>query len=563
MMRATITSSDQGDGVRLTGLMRRTAEDAGASAGSSGVERRGSASRVRPWPVHPLLLAAYAVLFLFAENIAEVTFGEIVQPLTQALFGAGAVTLVAALVLRDLRRGALVATALLVGWFAFGHVSGLVAPMGLGQDLQLLGWAAFIALAGVAAVVLRERAVVAVTRGLDLVAGVLVSIAALQVVRHILAQPQPAVAAELPAAGRAARAGRDIYFLVWDRYGSESGRRGLGAGANDLPGWLESRGFIVARHAHANYGRTSMSLAATLNMTTLDEAIASVGPASDEPGPVHELIQAHAVGRFLKERGYRYIHIGSWFAPTRTVGIADENLAMPWGTDFEAKLEATTFKPTLDDLLGVPDPPKHHVLHRRSAQWQLRELDRVVGEDGPKFVLSHILLPHDPYVFDEIGEYPTEEERESRSEGDKYGRQTLFVDDQVRRIVDRLLDAPPDDQPVIVVAGDEGPFPSRYAADKDGFDWATASTTELETKFGILDAFYLPGEAPPGAPAPYPTMSAWNTFRVVLGRYFGADLPLLPDRTYTSRGWKSPYDLADVTERLPAPYGQAPPPAAI
>ena len=344
--------------------------------------------------------------------------------------------------------------------------------------------------------------------------------------------------------------------MVWDRYGSNAGMEGLGAQPSDLGDWLASRGFQVAPAAHANYGRTTMSLAATLNMTTLDEQAARVGPDSNDPDPVHSIIQDHAVGRFLKERGYRYVHIGNWFAPTRTVRIADENLVMPWGSDFEAKLEETTFKPTLDDLMGVTDPPAHHVLHRRTALWQFREFDRVMTEPGPKFVVFHALLPHDPYVFDEIGEYPPLETRETRSEGDKYTRQTIYVNDQVRRIVDQLLDVPADEQPIIVVAGDEGPYPARYAANKETFDWSTATTTELETKYGILDAFYLPGDAPAGAPAPYPTMSSWNTFRVVLARYFGADLPLLPDRTYTSGAWKRPYDLTDVTDRLPPPYGQ-------
>jgi hypothetical protein len=94
-------------------------------------------------------------------------------------------------------------------------------------------------------------------------------------------------------------------------------------------------------------------------------------------------------------------------------------------------------------------------------------------------------------------------------------------------------------------------------AAKETFDWGTATTTELETKYGILDAFYLPGDAPPGAPAPYPTMSSWNTFRVVLPRYFDADLPLLPDWTFTSAAWKRPYDLTDVTDRLPPPYSHS------
>jgi arylsulfatase A-like enzyme len=331
---------------------------------------------------------------------------------------------------------------------------------------------------------------------------------------------------------------------------------GLGAAPSDLPDWLASRGFYVAAAAHANYGRTTMSLASTLNMTTLDEAAARVGPDSYDPNPVYGLIQNHAVGRFLKERGYRYIHIGNWFAPTHTVRLADESLAMPSGSDFETKLEETTFKPTLDDLMGVTDPPAHHILHRRTALWQLREFERVRAQPRPKFVILHILLPHDPYVFDEIGELPDEQSRTTRTEGDKFTRQTTYLNDQIRRIVDELLDVPPDEQPIIVIAADEGPYPARYKAAKETFDWETATTAELETKYGILAAFHLPGDARPGAPAPYPTMSSWNTFRIVLPRYFDAELPLLPDRSFTSAVWKRPYDLTDITDRLPAPYGQ-------
>jgi hypothetical protein len=522
-----------------------------------------SAPKGRPWPIHPLLIAAYAVLFLFAENLAEVTFREVIPPLGRALVGALAVLLVAGLLLRDLRRGAIVATALVAVWFGYGHVADLVTPMGASREVQLAAWAAVLVVAVILALRLRTRWIDALTRGLDAIGVALLAIVGFEVLRYITTRP--ASASEPLVAGQAmssTTAQRDIYFLVWDRYGSDPALEALGAGSNDLSGWLESRGFHVPRAAHANYGRTVMSLAATLNMRPLDAIVERMGPDSDDPTPLQELIQTHAVGRFLKERGYRYVHIGSWFAPTRTVRIADENLAMTDGTSFEAELEETTIKPTLDDLMGVPEPPAHHVLHRTTAFWELEAFDGVVDEPGPKFVLLHILLPHEPYVFDETGGYPSKEARDSRTEGENFARQTVFVNDQIRRIVDRLLDAPSERQPVIVVVGDEGPFPVRYAADQEGFDWASATLDELETKYGILDAFYLPGDAPDGAPAPYDTMSSWNTFRVVLGRYFGADLPLLPDRSYTSRAWSAPYDLTEVTDRLPAPYGRHGPSSA-
>ena len=41
-----------------------------------------------------------------------------------------------------------------------------------------------------------------------------------------------------------------------------------------------------------------------------------------------------------------------------------------------------------------------------------------------------------------------------------------------------------------------------------------------------------------------------NTFRLILARYFGADLALLPDRAYVFRSNQRPYEFHDVTDRL-------------
>jgi hypothetical protein len=46
-----------------------------------------------------------------------------------------------------------------------------------------------------------------------------------------------------------------------------------------------------------------------------------------------------------------------------------------------------------------------------------------------------------------------------------------------------------------------------------------------------------------------PTMTTVNTFRFVFDRYFGADLPLLPDRLYQYRDKSHPYDFTDVSGR--------------
>jgi hypothetical protein len=339
---------------------------------------------------------------------------------------------------------------------------------------------------------------------------------------------------------------------VFDRYGNEEAMLDAAGVENDLPGWLEAQGFTVVRDAHANYGRTTLSLAATLHMTLLDEIATAMGPGSDDATPVHEMLQDHRVGRFLQDHGYRYIHVGSWWAPTKTNRIADENPVLNSQTDFGTLLDDTTLSPTIDELMGAKAPPKHHLLHRAAALFEWNELDRVSREPGPKFVFGHILLPHEPYVFKANGEYSELSEEDSRFLAAGMAAQLSYTNDRIRGLVTQLLSVPEAERPIIIIAADEGPYPERYNRDQMGFDWSQATDEELVTKFGVLQAMYLPGEAPADAPAPYQDMTVINTFPIVLDRYFGADIPLLPDHSFTSRVWARPYDLIDVTDRLRA-----------
>ncbi len=510
-------------------------------------------ARMRPFPFHPMLLAAYPVLFLFSENLAEVAVGETFQPILRAVAVAGAITIVAGLLLRDLRRGALIASAMVIVWFTFGHVMDLVEPMGISRDVQLAVSIAFIVVVALGAIFLRPSAIGRLTTAFDVVSVVLIAMTLINIVPHEMSRGTFAAAPTDAARGprpSAAPGARDIYFLVFDRYGSNEALDDLADAHNDLPDWLDSKGFTVARDAHANYGRTTQSLAATLNLTYLDDVVARMGPDSNDPSPVNEMLQDHKVGRFLQDHGYRYVHIGNWFAPTKTVRIADENPVLTSQTDFGALLDKTTLGPTINEMRGLKDPPSHHLLHRAAGLFDLNELDVVSAEPGPKFVMLHILLPHEPYVFAANGEYSGLSEADSRFSPAGFRDQLAFTNDKIRGIVDRLLDVPEAEQPIIILESDEGPYPDRYNRDQNGFDWATATPEELETKYGVLTAMYLPGDAPAGAPSMYPDMTLINTFPIVLDRYFDAGIPLLPDRSYTSKAWVRPYDLTDVTDRL-------------
>ena len=110
-------------------------------------------------------------------------------------------------------------------------------------------------------------------------------------------------------------------------------------------------------------------------------------------------------------------------------------------------------------------------------------------------------------------------------EGDLYAEQLAFTNDRIREIVEVLLDRPPEERPIIVLSGDEGPFIC------GNIDCVDDTPEAYGIRFGSLRAYYLPGldyEVPADD-------TGVNIFRMLFREYFGADLPDLPNRSYTGR----------------------------
>jgi Sulfatase len=316
--------------------------------------------------------------------------------------------------------------------------------------------------------------------------------------------------------------GRDIVYVVLDRYGGPvtlAERFGFDNGA--FLDSLEDRGFYVADASLCPYQKTAHSLAASLNMTYLDDLL---DPRSLDPadwGPVYGLIRDFRVARFLQDRGYEYAHVGSWWDPTAQNPAADVNVA--FGTEFYA------------DRRGI----------YRATPDQFDAVVESARRPGPTFVFAHINLPHPPYVFDRRGGYVSVDREVSRGRDRSYVEQVRYTNVLVGRMVDRLLAVPEERRPVVVLQADEGPHPLAYEFDPL-FDWWEATDAELREKFFILNAYFLPGvdaELSAG-------VSPVNTFRIIFREYFRADLPLLPDRSFTFRDEQHLYRYREVTDRI-------------
>jgi len=450
-------------------------------------------------------------------------------------------------------------------FLVFGVLADMVAPIWPHEPivraylLVLMLWIVIVSVAFYSASRLNSR-LGAVTEILNIVSATLLVLALLPIVDFVGASGKGSVDS-LPASATAAliapaitdgdRPNRDIYHLVFDRYGSDEALlKGRGIDNSEFTEWLKARGFSVVENARANYERTALSLSSMLSMSLHDSLAATLGPKNRDLGPLYDRITNSTAGTVLQDQGYRYIHSGSWFSPTARSDIADRVLETDFEVSFVSTLVDRSAITGLDALATMATTLSAHGTKGRQADVtaaQFESLATIIEVPGPKYVFAHVLVPHEPYLFLEDGTFDPE--------AATYESQLHYANNQIKELIAPLLALPAEEQPIIILQADEGPYPDRYAVARDDFDWSTATPDELVTKFGVLNAMYLPG---PAGDVPLPDgMSLVNTYPEVLRRYFGADIPDLPDRSYTLANG-APYDQTDITERLGAAFGERP-----
>ncbi len=202
--------------------------------------------------------------------------------------------------------------------------------------------------------------------------------------------------------------------------------------------------------------------------------------------------------------------------------------------------------PAIDRLLGTETPETtFRDRHREGTLFAFRQLHRLQSAPGPKFVFAHVLLPHDPYVFRADGTPIGEAESRTEDEASLYAGQLEYANGQIKAVVDELLSVPEATRPVVILQADEGPLLCRSV------DCPEMTAEYAAIRFGILNALYLPDatEALPEVWTPV------NTFRMLFRESFGADLELLPNRSYTWPDNDHLYDFRDVTELLDGRLG--------
>ena len=521
--------------------------------------RTGSESRRRAIYVYPWLIPAFAVLHYLVNNLFLLRAQEAIVPGAVIMAGVTIVFLGLRVILKSAASAALLTGMLGIGFFSYGHI--FIGPEDHPDSRYLFGLGGPVI--GALALVLRGRSAIphAIGRISNYASCILLVVPLYQIGLGIFAAPdfRPGEVLEEPivideriteAMARIDPSEMpDIYYIILDAYP----RSGSPAtfDNSEFVGDLEDRGFYVDPQARSNYNWTTFSTTSSLNMSYLKDSIyrntiTFLGrPIRDLQ--VNDAMLDHALGRLLTTIGYEYIHVSSGWHLTRTSRNADlvvdftssgpiesrytevdplsgyiyaEN-AIDISNSFMMHFLQTTFvkhidpDPCLDCMVSGP-LNWHHPY--RTLQW-IDYMKAIGSRDSPKFVVAHLVKPHEPYSFDrhgniahtigangEIRFVSWDDDHDPDVDGAFYG-QIAWLNSQLTDIIDAILGTN-DVAPIIVVMSDHGGISGQ------GF------THE------ILAAYHLPRN---GKNAIYPGITSVNVFRVILDYYFNLGIGRVDD----------------------------------
>lgn len=519
--------------------------------------------------IHPFLFALYPVIFLYSFNVHEYPEDTLLVPCVLVFLFAAVVFFVAKLILKRLDIAAIVSSVFIILCLSYGRILESMGKFDLVignieiENKYLVMGGSLILFCLISSFVIRYKKSletankVLTALSLALILFSVYTIIAFEIkTGRLLIQKEKTQIAKIKQVKNKENL-PDIYYFIFDRYaGPGSEKSQYNFDNSKFFAFLKDKGFYLAEGATTNYPKTFLSLGSSLNMEYLDFlTVKTHGGASEDESIVTPLIRNSKVLKFLKSKGYYTVNIGpkTW-GPTSKNSYADKSFiiskgAYPYVDTFTTGFLNTTIAAPLlsqifHDPIDVSEDPNNNE-HRKVVLYEISAVEEAIAIPGPKFVFAHILIPHDPFVFDKDCNPIPEAVVEKHDHVYNYLNQLTCANKKISKLMTDIL-AKSKKPPIIILQSDEGPFPMKsQLPPKQG--WGTAGDASLREKFPILNAYYFPGIKDTLL---YPSITPVNSFRVLFNDYFGQNLPLLPDINYVFQDQENYYKFTDVTNRL-------------
>jgi hypothetical protein len=365
----------------------------------------------------------------------------------------------------------------------------------------------------------------------------------------------------------------DIYYLLFDRYGNkEQLEKNFNFDNSDIYSFLASKGFANRPDASANYPFTMSSVSSTMAMNYFPqfEEMFSKNDNWQTAFPYRSILNDPPIAQELKQNGYQYNQLSSWWDFTR-VGIKadsnpDESFRLRvfgkafYLTDLQRDIvNKSILSPWLKKGVGFGkstalkyDLDRNPRENFEAQMSSLRDIAGRTDKSKPQFSFAHLLAPHPPYVFNADGSWPSydgEANDNGVDETIKYKNEATFVNDQIKDVVSYIQLHDP--KAVIVIQADEGPYPKQFRgplSPEHFYDPLKLPQDKMRQKFGVFASYYLPGDDNSNAASQID--ASVDTFRVILNNYLGYNLVLLPDCHFSTGDKFQIYNYTLVNDKL-------------
>lgn len=322
----------------------------------------------------------------------------------------------------------------------------------------------------------------------------------------------------------------DIYFLLFDEYGSSLSLKQQYNFDNDLDSFLVQKGFHLQEKSYSNYNATPVSMASILNMSYLEGLSGRATLTADDYSYCHELIKNNEVIKFLSTQGYNIVNfsifdlvgnpspISQTILPLKTRLITDNTLFSRMHRDMGWMLYhgPTAIRSLIIKRMLHTNVENNAVLdslEKQSARTSLL----------PSFVYAHVYMPHDPFFFDKngiardnntiIGERDKSKNLITGRNSKSYLEYVRYTNTRIKAIINSIQTNSKNNA-VIILMGDHG-FREHF-------------TEDLHQNFQNMNAVYFPEK---DYHLLYDSISAVNQFRVIFNTLFHQSFPLLNDST--------------------------------
>ena len=313
----------------------------------------------------------------------------------------------------------------------------------------------------------------------------------------------------------------DIYLIVADEYaGNAELKEIFGFDNATFEDSLRSKGFYTIPYSRSNYNYTPFAGASLLNMNYLE--LENKDRGQSDLAFCYKTIRENKLFHFLQYHGYSIINysvfdfngqparVNESFLPVCTKFITMQTFLSRLNWDIRFNL-ITKWK-SKSELKRLT----YSSLHNNNNLYELTMYKAGERTASPKFVYTHLMMPHYPYYFDENGDaLPFERLVEGNQTNQKdFIGYLKYCNKKFLDLIDHILQssaAPP----IIILMGDHG---FRH------FKQPVAS----EYYFLNLMSFHLPGK---NYTSFTDSLTSVNLFRTILNTEFRQALPLLPDST--------------------------------